>query len=34
VRSSYDRSKPEGQRDVEEVYPYSTTISGMRWAQP
>ena len=34
VRSSFDRSKPVGQQDVEEVYPYSTTITGMRWVRP
>jgi hypothetical protein len=34
VRSSYDRSRPEGQRDVEEVHPYSTTITGMRLVRP
>ncbi|WP_157693048.1 metallophosphoesterase [Pedococcus dokdonensis] len=34
VRSSFDRSRPVGQQDVEEVYPYSATITGMRWARP
>jgi hypothetical protein len=34
VRSSFDRSRPAGQQDVEEVYPYSATITGMRWVRP
>ena len=34
VRSSFDLSRPVGQQDVEEVYPYSTTITGMRWVRP
>ena len=34
VRSSFDRSRPLGEQDVEEVHPYSTTISGMRWVRP
>lgn len=34
VRSSFDRSKPLGQQDVEEVYPYSATLTGMRWVRP
>lgn len=34
VRASYDRSRPPGQRDVEEVYPYSRTLSGMRFVRP
>ena len=34
VRASYDRSKPEGQRDAEQVYPYSKTISGMTFVHP
>ncbi len=34
VRSSFDRSRPVGEQDVEEVYPYSTTLTGMRWVRP
>jgi hypothetical protein len=34
VRSSFDRSKPVGQQDVEEAYPYSVTIPGMRFVSP
>lgn len=34
VRSSYDRSRPEGERDVEQVQPYSATITGMRFVRP
>jgi hypothetical protein len=34
VRSSFDVSKPVGEQDVEEVYPYSTTLRGMRWVRP
>ncbi|GAA2738010.1 hypothetical protein GCM10009867_27520 [Pedococcus aerophilus] len=34
VRSSYDRSRPEGRRDVEQVLPYSATITGMRFVRP
>ncbi|WP_457254971.1 metallophosphoesterase [Pedococcus sp. P5_B7] len=34
VRASFDRSKPVGQQDVEEVYPYSTTLTGLRWVTP
>ncbi|GAA2167192.1 metallophosphoesterase [Pedococcus bigeumensis] len=34
VRASFDRSRPEGQQDVEEAYPYSVTIPGMRFVSP
>ena len=34
VRSSFDRSRPVGEQDVEEVHPYSTTLTGMRFVRP
>lgn len=33
VRSNYDRARPAGQQDVTRVYPYSTTVTGMRWVR-
>jgi hypothetical protein len=33
VRSSFDRSRPPGEQDVEESYPYSATMTGMRWVR-
>lgn len=34
IRLSYDRSLPEGERDVDQVLTqYSSTISGMRWVK-
>lgn len=33
VRSNFDRALPVGEQDVTRVYPYSTTITGMRWVR-
>ena len=31
VRSSWDSSRPAGERDVELVHPYTATLTGLRW---
>jgi hypothetical protein len=33
IRANWDNSKPAGQQAVDYVYPYSSTVTGMRWVR-
>ena len=33
VRSNFDRALPAGEQDVIRVYPYTATVTGMRWVR-